>query len=271
MNIAVVGGDLRQCYLVGTLIELGYHVKAFDLACRNVVEDYGNVICDTLEETLRDCEVLILPIPVSEQWEYVAEQISDETIVFGWNIPANYSNKVCYDFKDMEDVALRNAVATAEGTLAEAIKYGSINITGSKVLVVGYGRCGREIALLFREIGAYVTVADRSKSKREDAAFHGMDSCNMFQGEDFCKFDFVINTVPAPVIGRREIDRLGKDVVIIDIASKPGGTDFAYCKECNKLAIHSLGLPGMYSPKTSGEILGHAVAGIVETICVDRK
>ena len=33
MEIAVVGGDLRQCYLADTLINAGYTVKTFDLMC----------------------------------------------------------------------------------------------------------------------------------------------------------------------------------------------------------------------------------------------
>ena len=104
-------------------------------------------------------------------------------MVFGWVVPPAFEHFQVYDFRNMDEVALRNAVATAEGTLAEAIKHGSINITGSRCLVLGYGRCGREIASLFRAVRAYVTVADRNNNKREDVAFHGMDVC----GDEACE------------------------------------------------------------------------------------
>ncbi|MBE5936722.1 MAG: hypothetical protein E7265_01680 [Lachnospiraceae bacterium] len=271
MNVAVVGGDLRQCYLAGELLRRGYVVKTYDVACEGIIEELGGRICRSLGDAIEGCKVVVLPTPVTGEWTYVSELLPHDAIVFGWNVPKEFDAFLVYDFGKMEEVALRNAIATAEGTLAEAVKYGKINITGSKCLVVGYGRCGREIAAIFRGIGANVTVAERNKSKRDDVLFHGMDVCNMFEREDFSEYDFVINTVPARVLGRREIDKLGKNAVIIDIASVPGGTDFVYCKEAGRVAIHSLGLPGKYSPKTSGEILGHAVAGILETINIDRK
>ncbi len=263
MNIAVIGGDLRQSYLVRTLVMNGHNVKTFDIACRELVKDYNVVIADTLEQTLEDCEVVVLPTPVSERWIYVSEMLADDVVLFGWNIPKAFEHFKQYDFGHMDEVALRNAVATAEGTLAETIKYGSINLAGSKCLVIGYGRCAKEIAQRFRAIGAYVTVAARDKSQRDDAAFHGMDVSNMFERDNYSEYNFVINTVPARVLGKAEIDKLDREAVIIDIASVPGGTDFVYCKEQGITAIHSLGLPGKYSPKTSGEILGNAVVEVL--------
>lgn len=270
MNIAVVGGDIRQCYLARTLIMNGYKVKTFDLACREVITDCEVKTTDTLEQALEGCKVVVLPTPVSERWIYVSELLPQDVILFGWMIPKEFTHFRRFDFNNMEEVALRNAVATAEGTLAEAIKYGKINLTGSKCLVIGYGRCGREIASRFRAIGAYVTVAARRKCMQADAAFHGMDVCNMLEREDYKEYDFIINTVPARVLSRREIDKLNKDSVIIDIASVPGGTDFVYCKEKGITAVHSLGLPGKYSPKTSGEILGNAIVEVLENIVSDQ-
>lgn len=286
MKVAVIGGDLRQCYLARTLADKGYSVSVYDLICTDIVTAAGKtdaadkadtaykadiVIADTIDNAVKDCVAVVLPTPVTDKWSHVAEFLSEEVLVFGWNVTPVFNHFKVHDFRVMNEVALRNAVATAEGTLAEAIKHGSVNISGSRCLIIGYGRCGREIAAIFRAVGAHVTVADRNKDKREDAVFHGMDACGIFEREDYSEYDFVINTVPARVIGRREIDKLNKDVVIIDIASVPGGTDFVYCKEQGIKAVHCLGLPGKYSPKTSGEVLGIAVAGIIETFNNDRK
>lgn len=271
MNIAVIGGDLRQCYLTETLVEAGYRIKAYESADNELSVSYGAKVCDTVEEALTDCEVIMLPVPVTGQWNYLADIIDENVVVFGWNIPAAYERYRTYDYKNIEEVARLNAIATAEGTLASAIMYGKVNVAGSKCLIVGYGRCGREIALLFRACGAHVTVAARSVEAGNDAKYHGMAACNMFKEKDYSEYDYVINTVPARVLDRREIDRLGRDVVIIDIASMPGGTDFAYCEEKGIDAVHCLGLPGKYSPKTSGRILGHAAVGIIETFNTDRK
>lgn len=54
-------------------------------------------------------------------------------------------------------------------------------------------------------------------------------------------FDFCYNTIPAPVLDRAVLSKLRPDVVILDIASKPGGTDFAYLDEQGICYKHSLG------------------------------
>ena len=173
MNIAVVGGDLRQCYLARTLLLSDFNVKIYDIECESVCGNIKNE--NKLEDALEGCDAVVLPTPVTEKWLCVAKMIPENTILFGWNIPDGFKCFKTYDFGDMEEVALKNAVATAEGTLAEAVKYGRINISGSKCLVIGYGRCGREIVSRFHAMGAYVTVAARSRYARDDAAFHGMD------------------------------------------------------------------------------------------------
>ena len=71
----------------------------------------------------------------------------------------------------------------------------------------------------------------------------------------FAKADAVINTIPALVINKREINLLQPDAVVLDIASAPGGCNFPYLKERGIAHKLALGLPGIYSPKTSGEIL----------------
>ena len=81
----------------------------------------------------------------------------------------------------------------------------------------------------------------------------------MFERPDYLEYDYIINTVPARILTKEVIDKFNRQVVVIDIASIPGGTDFEYCARQNITAIHSLSLPGKYSPKTSGEILGNVI------------
>ncbi|OJT71237.1 dihydrofolate reductase, partial [Clostridioides difficile] len=52
--------------------------------------------------------------------------------------------------------------------------------------------------------------------------------------------------------------KVSQEVTIIDIASSPGGVDYSVVKEAGINATLCLGLPGKYSPKTSGEILVNA-------------
>ena len=66
---------------------------------------------------------------------------------------------------------------------------------------------------------------------------------------------FSFLTVPAPVVTRVIIKELPRDAYILDIASKPGGTDFACAKEFGIRADLVLGIPGKYAPKESAYIL----------------
>ena len=61
--------------------------------------------------------------------------------------------------------------------------------------------------------------------------------------------------MPAPVVTRVIIKELPRDAYILDIASKPGGTDFACAKEFGIRADLVLGIPGKYAPKESAYIL----------------
>ena len=57
-SFAVVGGDLRQCYLAKKLLDAGYEVKAFDISCRDILRDYKNVIAtDILMSNLSSTQI----------------------------------------------------------------------------------------------------------------------------------------------------------------------------------------------------------------------
>ncbi len=52
---------------------------------------------------------------------------------------------------------------------------------------------------------------------------------------------------------------MNPDVTIVDIASAPGGVDFDFCRQQNIRAKLCPGLPGIYAPQSSAEILFEAI------------
>ena len=80
-------------------------------------------------------------------------------------------------------------------------------------------------------------------------------------------FDTVVNTIPAPVLGDGVLARLRSGSLIVDLASKPGGIDFAAAQRLGCKAIHALSLPAACAPDTAGE----AVARTVLTILQERE
>lgn len=80
-------------------------------------------------------------------------------------------------------------------------------------------------------------------------------------------FDTVVNTIPAPVLTEPVLAALRPGSLIVDLASKPGGTDFAAAQRLGCKAIHALSLPAACAPDTAGE----AVARTVLTILRERE
>ena len=75
-----------------------------------------------------------------------------------------------------------------------------------------------------------------------------------------------MNTVPALVLTAPQLSKVKGESIIIDIASKPGGVDFEYCRKKNISAKLCLGLPGKYAPMSAAGILMEV---IIKTILGD--
>ena len=80
------------------------------------------------------------------------------------------------------------------------------------------------------------------------------------------EYKIVINTVPALVLKEEGIRQLPPDACIIDIASKPGGTDFEAAEKYGIAAKLALGLPGIYTTSSSAMLLKNAILKF-STIC----
>ena len=115
-------------------------------------------------------------------------------------------------------------------------------------------------------LNSNVTIIERTGHKRAQARAYGYNAIDFNPDNssdyynDFNKYDYVINTVPQMVVDKHMLERFNRNVTIIDIASKPGGVDYDYCKKNNINAVNALGLPGKYSPKTSAGILYEVIS-----------
>ena len=210
----------------------------------------------------------MLPIPVTkvpEQErlnEILNKNLANDTLVLGGCFTEEQRELLdrrgirYLDFMEDEVVTQENAVATAEGAIAELTNHSPYNIEGAKILVTGYGNCGKAIAKKLRGLGARVTVLARRREVRKQAKEDGFYAVDFaFGPEEAMGAAMLVNTVPAPVVTRVIIKELPRDAYILDIASKPGGTDFACAKEFGIRADLVLGIPGKYAPKESAYIL----------------
>ena len=101
----------------------------------------------------------------------------------------------------MEEIALENAIATAEGAICLAIRESPFNLHLSRCLILGYGRCGQALADRLRGMMAEVTVCEKSPIKRTLAVTRGFLAVSPeMLGKVLPGKQLIFNTVPAPVL-----------------------------------------------------------------------
>lgn len=181
------------------------------------------------------------------------------------DISRKYAELELYDYAKQEAFLIKNARITAEAALMLAIENMSGAMYESRCLITGYGRIGKALAPLLRATGAEVTVAAR---RPED--FAGIQSSGFRQARysslpaSAHSYDLVVNTADALVLGEAFIENMNPDGIIIDLASRPGGTDFDAAAQSGIKAIHALGLPGKYAPRTAARIIMDTVTEMME-------
>jgi dipicolinate synthase subunit A len=160
------------------------------------------------------------------------------------------------DYFAREELAVANAVATAEGAIQLAMADTPITICRANALVIGFGRIGKLLAHRLRGLGARVTASARSYADLAWIRAYGYEAANTLALEGtLSRYDMVFNTVPARVLGEALLRELPAGALCMDLASKPGGMDFAAASKLGVKAIWALSLPGEVAPVSSGAII----------------
>lgn len=152
------------------------------------------------------------------------------------------------DFLQDEIYLCENAYITAECALDVALPYLTRTIRHCPVLIIGWGRIGKCLGQLLKNMGADVTFAVRNPT--QEAMIHalGYNAVNLKEiGESLGRFRLLYNTVPCPIINAEQLGLCREDCTKIELASQDGieGND----------VITARGLPGIHMPESSGELI----------------
>ncbi len=283
LNIWVVGGDPRQARLACLLAEDGHTVHTYALG---QPQEPGLTAETTLRGVERaDCVILPLtvssgngllnaPLAVSETpLAAILDQLTPSQFLFGGRVDdetaalARERGLTIRDYFAREELAVANAVPTAEGAVQLAMEHLPITIHLSKVLVVGFGRVGRLTAQRFQALGARVSVAARRYEQLAWAQAMGFGGEHLARLTGWlCGYDLIVNTVPARVLGREELEDVKPDCLILDLASKPGGVDLGAAGELGLTVIWALSLPGKVAPVTAGAAIRDTIYNMLREI-----
>lgn len=284
-KICIVGGDMRQLYLAEQLIGKGFNVSICGID-KSRISGYrlknARAAVHPAEVAVPKSSVLILPIPISKDGFHVSAplagsgsnyEINDildmaekDAVIVGGYVSDYIRSHIeerhlkVFDYNDSESFQIRNSVSTAEGALEIAMRELPMTVRGTSAAVLGYGRCGRTLAGLLRNVGANVTVVARSSSALAWASIEGCQSCSLSSFHNIADaFSVIFNTIPYPVISSDILSVLPPDALIIDIASLPGGIPSDATVPDGITVIYAGGLPGKTSPKSAGEAVGEAI------------
>jgi dipicolinate synthase subunit A len=273
MNFLIIGGDDRLVELANIFSGKGY--KVYTHGMERAVNCKAENITG-LEEAVAKCDVIIGPIPFSKEANKVNASYSEEPIeiddffskmplekklFFGAmnknsrELAEKYSIEYT-DYHQIESYQILNTIPTAEGAIALMVSETDRTVFGRNVLILGYGRIGKILSDYAKAMGAKVYVEARKDEDLTWISSKGMNAVHLNSLQDYIgNMDIIINTVPALVLDASKLELVKKDAFILDLASLPGGVDFAFAKQNNIKTIHALGIPGKIAAKSAAEYI----------------
>jgi dipicolinate synthase subunit A len=283
LKVAVLGGDDRELILICELVKMGATVAVAGFPKDRVA--HGAFSVSTVEEACKDAEVVILPLPGTNadgviRAVYVEDSIiltekaiqsiaPNALVIIGTARPFLRQWREKYGFtllevNDMDELAILNSIPTAEGAIQIAMEETRITIHGSRSCVIGFGRVGVTLARTLKAMGAEVTVVARNPGQLARAYEMGCVRADYSQLRDIVNnTDVIYNTVPRLILDRSVLKYANPELLIIDLATQPGGTDFEAANVLGIKAILAPGLPGKVAPVFAGRILADVIPRLI--------
>ena len=292
MQVLFLGGDARQVEVIRKLNELEASVSVCGFeTCSQHMGAVTFVPCEPSFFAVAD--VVILPAAGTDDHGEVAapfgkstlkltnelaEQLPKHAVIYT-GMARPYLQQLCamHELKlvelfERDDVAIFNSIPTAEGALKMAIENTDFTIHNSSSIVLGFGRTGFTMARALQALGSKVKVGVRRSEHYARAFEMGLEPfyINDFQ-HHVSKIDLIFNTIPTMIVTAQIIAKMPVHAVIIDLASKPGGTDFRFAEKQGIKALLAPGLPGIVAPLTAGRIIADCLVQLMMDDISNRR
>lgn len=263
----VLGGDSRQLALCESLEEnlvRVCHITSYEKLCG----------VDTGE-----FPVIILPVPTLKNGKSIVFSDSSELRlcdfisglksgqrVFGGTLPrqaVDSLNKQGAEYIDLlsdEDFLMTNAFFTAQGALCLLLESTDEYIVGKRLLITGFGRVASTLARLLSAVGCEVYISARNNSQLNVAAALGYKTVkpSLLEGS-LMYFDYIFQTVPAPIFSEEAIKKIRGDCIFFELASFYGYQVRDALLAHNKRYVNASALPGRYLAKSAGRLMAECI------------
>ena len=181
---------------------------------------------------------VLLSVPAKESEQ---SQLPPGVTVIGGNLEGSFPK---IDLLRDEQYLAENAAITADCALRLLAQHLPIPFRACPILIIGWGRIGKSLAAMLKNLDAEVTVAARKPSDLGLLTALGYKTAEI-GSLDPERYRAIVNTAPAPVLSP------GGNALKIDLASRLGmaGEDVIWAR----------GLPGKMLPEASGALIARCV------------
>jgi len=246
--ILVVTNDKRMTYVAEELSEF------FSVYRPGRIADFSKI------------KYAVLPFKVEEK-ELVAliEQLPKDCLIFT-PVMRNFLQNISQEIEvmmDTDELAIYNSIPTSEGTIYYIMKNTEHTIHGANIHVIGAGRCGETLAKNLKSLGAKVSISSRNPKLVARLFEAGIDVVKTDK-VPLEQADVIVNTVPAMMLDDAMLQHVKKSAYIADIATAPGGVDFAAAKAQGIHAELLPALPGIVAPVTAASYLAGFIKRKIE-------
>lgn len=271
-SMGIIGGDLRQRHLTD-IVKMPIAFFANNSISENEsCKKYNNLL-----ELMENNEIILTPIPFSKDKiniyakytseklpiDYFVSSIKESHIILGGpfteeqiELIENKGAKLI-DITKLDAFKMNNAAPTTEGIISEIIRQSNITIDKSNTLILGYGFCGKRLIKILSYLGSKVDIYTENEIEKKVVIVNGYDLVDDCQHIN--KYDYVINTIPKKIITAYNMN---KDGLFIDITYAYNFLDDSFIK--------MRGIPGNFSPKSAGEIIGNLLNNIIENLIGEK-
>lgn len=277
MKLYILGGDARIGFMAEGLQREGYAVSGLGLMRDTIPEIMP-------EEGIPGADAVVLGVPCTRDGQTVfapfyngllplelVRQLSSpgKPVLCGMasgELHRRFASAdvPLIDYFAREELAVLNAVPTAEGAIEIAMQKLPITIFGAGCLVTGYGRIGKYLASTLKALGADVTVSVRKPRDHAACRIGGLKSVETAELSGCVSdFDVIFNTIPYRIFDAEMLSNMRQETLLIDLASRPGGVDREAAEAFGIKCDWALSLPGKVAPRSAGEILCETVRNIL--------
>ena len=239
-------------------------------AAAAALTEAGCTLLDPVWAEQADC--VVLPVRLEESSPELALALAlarpDARLLGGAVSPgaaarARAAGFALQDYMQWEELALLNAIPTAEGCLALLLEGRRTTLWDSELLLLGYGRVGQAIGRRLLALGVRVTAVDCNPARRAAAL---ADGCRALAAEQLATAaqgaDTVVNTVPAQLLDESLLVCLAPGARVIELAGH-GAADAEAAARLGVRLVPAPGLPGKCAPVTAGRFIARAVLSIL--------